>query len=1221
MSEPKPYSILNTPLNPRTLIEASAGSGKTYTLTGIYVRLLIEGVAEAEQMVVLTFTRKAAGELKERIEQLLRRVLHSLQSESDPGEELVRSLVVHARSFPGALERLESAFASLDQAMIGTIDSFCQRVLRDQSLVSGTAVEFDLDPQEELFDLVLQDELLRLYHAFGSGDRGLLLRQAWQTLKAGTPDALKKELGARLRNREALRGEQLLDPQEILEKRLFPLVDQMVELRDVLLKRWGQERESLLATLGGYKMHKTGYFGKVDRMVDRVETELNNHLGSSKDLEALSFFSKSFLESKRNKPETREIPSGFPDACDRLVNELVPALEEGMMDLARSWIAHVERQHEAREAQLDQLSYDGLKRTLRDALADPNRGEGLIRRLRELYPVAMLDEFQDTDPVQYEIFSTLYPASGQGLHLFMIGDPKQAIYGFRGGDVFAYLKAKREIPPEMHYTLGKNYRSRPELVEAINEIFSPPHGCPFLLPEIPYHPVDKGREEKGDRWIRDEQTPVPVTMVIPDPEHESPPGVEEKAEHIANEVYKLLQEGEQGSARLSRSGEEERPVRAGDIAILVRTRYDVEKVRSALNARSIRAATRIRESVFRTQECIALLRLGEAILEPGSGGAFEELALTGWLGRDLAGIIEDLHSEEKREFYRTRFLDLQKMWEQEGLFTAVRHWLVHMNGARNLAELADAERVLTNLNQLLQWVSELERRESPGMGETLQTLWREHQQESRTEEEELDLESDDDLVQICTIHASKGLEFPIVFCYSLNPANKKFFQENLVDVCHGGGPEYSVRVEWGGAQNQERKQEVQAVSRLEQLQEEVRLAYVAITRAQLECRIYVDTGDFSHLTGLGGLVRGPEAVETDLQKESKKAKLGTKEGHPVEEFLSQIEEAWSHRPDLIAWDGYSGAEKRQVVNSDSEEPASAPLPIRPYEGPSFLHPHRRKLHFTRLMRQSGSSEAWDGRDYDGWLDEIEQEGDREPVEPERSIHTFPRGADAGTFIHKLMEHTELDFRRPETFVPVIRETSRAHGVESEWESVLEQMMAAVTRARIGEIELSRVGPNDRLVEMEFHFPASNASAETLLRTIRGEKTSNPESADLFSIHPRETIMNGFVDLVARLDGRYYIVDYKSNHLGDEPEAYAPDRLKEAMEHSGYDLQYHIYLVALVNFLKQQLPDFDYERHIGGAAYLFVRGMNAGSDHGVFFHKPKLEILQELESIWGWTHHG
>ncbi len=676
---------------------------------------------------------------------------------------------------------------------------------------------------------------------------------------------------------------------------------------------------------------------------------------------------------------------------------------------------------------------------------------------------------------------------------------------------------------------------------------------------------------------------------------------------MAVEIGRLLAAGRAGRARLG-----DRPLAAVDLAVLVRSHKEGEIVRLALQARHIRAVIYSQDSVFAGEDAWELQLVLQAAHEPLNQRRLKTALATSLLGWDAAGLVRLEEDEQLWEEIVARFIGYQHLWREKGFVAMLRGLLRQEAVKERLAARDDGERRLTNLRHLLELLQSAAHDEGLGAAEMLAWLARRRREAGRMgDEEQLRLESDRHLVKIVTIHKSKGLEYPVVFCPFLWEGNAvvrdtakgevSFHdQDNLLRMDLGSGELVANRLR----------------QRDEGLAEDMRLLYVALTRAKHRCyccwgRVKNQKGDVSALSPLGYLLHpvagGEEGVVPALQG-----------------YFDALE------------DDQAAATLLELAAQSGGTVAVRPLPTENEAAP-VAHARAEQLLpprlFARPLRddwtvRSFSSLTRGGEPHGAILDDefftspaSAADNSHEPV---RSIFSFPRGAEAGTCLHGIFE--ELDFAevRSAAAQELVRENLERYGFDVTWTETLLDALAMIVATPIDpaepELRLETIALADRLNEMEFHYPLAAITPRGLQRVFAAHRADLaigdlPERLGRLQFSPGQGFMKGFVDLIFIRQDRYFIVDYKSNHLGDTLDCYAQPQLARSVAEAHYALQYHIYTVALHRHLKLRLgAAYDYDRQMGGSYYLFLRGMDpaAGAGHGVFRERPDRLLIEALD---------
>jgi exodeoxyribonuclease V beta subunit len=853
-----------------------------------------------------------------------------------------------------------------------------------------------------------------------------------------------------------------------------------------------------------------------------------------------------------------------------------------------------------RKSALQVVCYNDLLNRLATAL-DSEHGESFAETVRRRYRAALIDEFQDTDPIQYRIFRRVYGNGGSPV--FFVGDPKQAIYGFRGADIFSYLEA-RSNESITRRTLKTNQRSERDLIAAVNSLFAG-HPKPFLLDEIPYPEVRPAARPRAVLDIQgDGEEPFRFLLLPPEQDDkgkEKPysKGAASRSAALATafEIARLLNAASEGKARLG-----ERSINGGDIAVLVSTHVQARLIEDALSACGVPSVRQGQENVFSTPEAAELERILQAVAQPGREPLIKAALATELMDYTANAIFELQKDEGAWEAIFDRFQTYHHVWLSEGFMPMFRRWFEDARLTDHLPKFRDGERRLTNLLHLAELL-QVESRKTSSIDTLLGWFGRAIRSPSKNDETALlRLESDAKRVKIVTIHTSKGLEYPIVFCPFLWDGRLRQRKAQSV-LLHADGE--SV-LDLGSAKLEENRR--QAV--LEEMSENLRLLYVALTRAVYRCYVVWgnvrngrDKTEGFHSTAMAWLLHGGSAAQEDDPLAALETKLQEADTDIIAADIRGLTERATGCVSIDFVDLHSVRYWGSGPESDST------LVVRPFRRPP-LYPGWRMSSFSGLTTGRHS----EAPDYD-----VLPESDM-PEAPGDSIFAFPRGARAGSCLHAILEEWDFTCRDSERLVELVRRKLKAHGIDDGWTSTVRQTIETALETPLDDtgLKLSDVPEEKRLVEMEFTYALRGGDSEALRKLLADPRFQcdrrYAEAARQLDFKHIEGYMKGFIDLVFEADGRYYLLDWKSNWLGNTHADYAPDRLAAAMAREHYYLQYLIYTVALHRYLKQRLPGYDYKTHFGGAYYLFLRGIAPQKKTGIFCDKPGGALVEALDSV-------
>ncbi|WP_353981639.1 exodeoxyribonuclease V subunit beta [Salinicola endophyticus] len=1184
------------PLTGRHLIEASAGTGKTFTLAALYVRLVLGPLPGREtldfprpltppEILVVTFTEAATAELRERIRARLKQAREWLLASPDARRDRVLATLLSPLVAAGetacrsGARRLDQAARLMDEAAIFTIHGFCQRMLTRHAFDAGARFSAELLQEgRTLLTQVVEDYWRREFYPLDARWQRQI-RAHWSG-----PEALAAALAPLLKDGQPqplwVGGEAVTAPPSL--ETLFAGAERTLGARETIeaevAASWDETaiRETLAQAF------ETGALNKRSYKAEELETRLAAYAawltrGEFEAAEEISDSSGRFwLGQAKLDGATRKgaTPPAHPffAALDRLAEQGRPfdAIAARVLVHARDRVAQAFAQEKRRQGVWE---FADLLNDLDGALT-PAAGAGdeaaawrLAARIRHELPVALIDEFQDTDPVQYRIFSRLYRAPQSDpatTALLMIGDPKQAIYAFRGADIHTYLRARRATPSR--FTLLRNFRSTEAMVAATNALFAG-HPEPFGSAEIPFVAVDASA--KSTRLVTRDGAPVAALGAWwPDSERYAQGDYQARmATATRAEVQRLLE----GAWRFT--GEHgERRLQPADIAILVRNGPEALKVRRALAEGGIRSVyLSERSSVFDTPQAFELLQLFEAVAQPRQDTRLKA-ALASRLLNDSPTALEALLADElawEREV--ERFGDYHRLWQRRGVLPMLRAVMRDFRIAERLAARADGERALTDLlhlGELAQAAQQLLDGE-----QALLRWWHRALQAGETslDSQALSqrLESDEELVQVITVHKSKGLEYPIVllpFVCSHRPAEP----DRQTQLLALRPPEGEGSVMVAGADETQRRD-----ADLARLDEEVRLLYVALTRAIYACRLGV-----AHVGR--GRSRGGCLHETALGR-----LLGSQAEDDGEALLARLQAG-----QRAGWLELSAPPEPPAWRLRQAQAAGATKPARRFRG--TIDDDWWIASYTALI---ADARLGAGEDLPATLDvEVSQERDPVPRPRIRTLIDFPRGPRPGTFLHGLLERLDFDrLATPGYAQEVRREVARSlalGGYEADWAELLgdwltQRLCQPLLRGAAGEVRLTALSA--WRTELEFWLPATAAWSAPLDRLV---SRLEPLPGQRPRLAPRKLngMLKGYIDLVFEAHGRWYVLDWKSNHLGDDPADYMGERLAAAMVAHRYDLQYVLYVLALHRLLAARLEDYDYARHMGGACYVFLRGL-------------------------------
>ncbi len=1201
------FDLINTPLSGPILIEASAGTGKTYTISGLFVRLVIEHGLSVDQILVVTYTTAATQELRTRIRQRLIQTRQGFTQGS--GDEFIGRLVGRITDRRTALRQIDSALADFDRAAIFTIHGFCQRLLFENTFETGALYDTRLVADPTVFYQEVAEDFWRKYFFTAEPE---FIGFVYSSSAAAGPSMFYRLL-------------QNINMPDIdvlphMDKPQALYFDAYRGLCRQLALEWAACRSAVVEQLESPALNAK-IFGslKPDRQQPefRVRDLKVQTLAAAMDrfcrapgaefppFEGFEKFSATYLDNTTRKGC---LPPQHPffSLCSRL-HDAAEALKSAMahyfLYLQTAFLKY-SRTELARTKKTRNIQfYDDLLLSVRDALDRGGPGSiDLIETVRRRFKTALVDEFQDTDTIQYEIFSRLFgrPPST----LFMIGDPKQSIYSFRGADIFSYMEAAARTASK--YTLVDNWRSGPGLIKAVNTLFGSVD-IPFLYKEIVF---EMGRA--GGPRIDTAVSTSPALSLWFLPSRDGRPINKTDAVRwitgaVGDEIVRLV------TAAAQR-------LKPEDIAVLVRTNRQARMMKNCLSDRRIPSVLYGAGNIFDTLEAEEVQRVLAGILETSKDERFRAALVTDMLGARAVDLDGAAGNPSFMDEGRHRFREYLEVWRRRGFMSMFR-WLMSREGVRaRLLAYPDGDRRLTNILHMAEVLHNYAMETATEAADLLK--WLSDQRKPgipRPEEHQLRLENDVKAVRIVTIHKSKGLEYPVVFCpfgweSSLTRKDREV-------ICHRNGPPRRRILDLGSEQYAENVRKAQQ----ENLAENLRLLYVALTRARTLCYLvwgHINTAESSALAYL--LHKPPDNDGEDIV-------------NVLKAYVSKLTDA-DLRSDL----------ERLVAKSEGsialmdmpQTSAALPPPQEMAAGALFCRSFCGDIDtswkissYTSLVSHRQQNVELPDRDAPDERLAPPLKGDFDqgvPAAPlgfmhQRTIYDFPRGTRAGIFFHSLLEQLDFTQSDPEYQDKLIQSNLSVHGFDSKWVEVVRNAVQRVLCVPLlgGETDLTlgRIGPRERINELAFTYPLQPFTRYQLMEVFdhyRGDRIPDTFPLQLGKLEflPSGGFLKGYIDMVFQYDGRFFLLDWKSNDLGRQPSDYHIDNLQPVMSASYYILQYCLYTLALHRYLGMRLPTYNFAEHFGGVFYVFIRGVDPekGPAHGIFYDRPDVGLILSLDKI-------
>ena len=1204
---PEKLDPATLPLAGRHLIEASAGTGKTYNITRLYLRLLLEKELTVQQILVMTFTKAATEELRARIDFELRNALNhwGQLGKSDP----FFAVVEQQYSFEQAYQRLKPALLDLDEAAIFTIHGFCNRVLTQQAFNSGMAMEMAMEADTSEIQLEAVRDWLRQVSQNEDSYR-LLMENAWHT-PSGFVEQFMRPLSSN--NEVSTPSEQSLQ-------------QQCDETKQALLSGFNHQKNEILQTL---QAEQATIF---THLIDKKKSQAQEHQQRLDEWQALLAWLQlsdqtpspaavgDFINGNRYRGNEaiktlfaplKQLRDNFKkqlSACDSVLKKQLAKVE--VYQLVVQGIQYIRQRFIEAKQQQAMMDYDDLISLLSHRV-QADDGQELVAAMQQQYPVALVDEFQDTDPHQYGILDKVYPKSSNKLALLMIGDPKQAIYGFRGGDIFTYLAARDGADYQWH--MDTNWRSVADVVQGYNRLFwgqalSKTPALDLFAYGISYEQIKATANAKANvQPLIDTNSDYSAINYLFLAEAYKPTGKNGSSTAVdlqqamalscVAEITRLLAEVKLGKALIKQQ----------DIAILVKRGLEAKMMRQALkNANLPSVYLSNKENIYHSAEANEILLVLEGIVECENDALLTAALSTRLMRGDLSKLIsyKDVDNELAWEDAQTQAIEFRRIWQQQGVMSLLLRLIHH----HFLPDPEQHERALTNMIHLAELLQQASRQHKHPL-QLLKWFRGQCEQSSGNDEAQVRLESDANLIRIVTMHGSKGLEYPVVFIpFASHYRNPAMFAQQYINYYSYQDPNSQQACHQVGQSDNAIRCTVQ-----EGHAESLRLLYVAVTRASHRC--YLGVAPF---------------------KDSQHSALG---------LALKLE---SHHDWAMALQRVVSESLGSAAFIALEQPKD-PLPFTPYTD-ELVDDKVQRTAFTAKMADKWSLSSFsalirnaqqvrfeqkDRLDQDNSIEDLSET----PIQTAIDVQAMPlrfslkKGVDAGNLLHDILENVDFSqpkwqqaFELPLQRFGLLAATQSSHEIKvqelSDWLTEVLQTQLPAINAKQDACCLGDLAWSQTLRETEFYFPMQTLSLNKLTQCLAQHRGGAgnmylPGEQTLFGM------MHGYIDLIFEHDGRFFVVDYKSTHLGDEPNQYHLEAMRENNQQHYYDLQYLIYSLAMHRYLSHRLPDYDPELHFGGVYYLYLRGMQNNNDNvdnnndalGVFHTPISTELLSDLDAAF------
>ena len=1133
---------INKNFNPETvilggsnLIEASAGTGKTYSIALLTLRLILENNTPIQNILMVTFTKAAVAELETRVRSFVRLALEVSRGEKIQDQTITRivesQMLIHSAAI--VEEKLTTAQLFLDETSVLTIHSFCQRTLSEFSFETSQIFGAETITPDE-FNQITED----VFNEFW--------RKRITTIKK---ELLELMLASQLKHEEVLKlVKQALGGKMLASTVPIPadFLDQTFQDRLYQKLLYDNMAIAKLATtvIDKFKANKID----LSEQINRIE--------NARKAFSICFSDENWhtvIDIIYEKRTTNYAKKIFGDVINEIIElDSLQKKQKVEFDFIVNNIAIeaiVTVKNDLLEVKKNRgiITFDDMIMLLYKAIIEGDKNQQLIVALQQKYNAVFIDEFQDTDKEQYAIFEKLF---GKEKILFYIGDPKQSIYAFRKADIFTYFKAKENV--ENLHEMNTNHRSTEVYINAMNEFFQPDvnfdtfnfNNDPDIPNAIKYIEVGSPNPNTKGELLCNGKAIQPLKI-------SSHLNKKELVLGVRGIICDLFTEGKYTIVKDGISNS----IKPSDIGILVRSKKQAKAMKALLASLRIPAVTIDDTRLLESEEASQLYYILTAVNEISTAQVNKALLtnLGGYDNKSLLGADE--------EAILAQFKIYQETWREKGVYLMLRQFMSDHKVNERLFDpnAENPERVISNIQQLIEILHKMAVRKNYEPKELIQWLKKGMEGDTREGDEyEQRLENDQDAVQIVTIHKSKGLEYNIVIAPHLDLLKDESYIKNCSYRDPKDGEYYVVKKAlWNERQEKLYKDQSE--------QENRRLLYVAITRARYQCYITGNAAPYYNNSTLRTFSNALNVIAVNLKQV---------------EFWEPPSPLWKFR-----YNSLSTASQPVYATANNFTLQNVHWIKTSYSG---LNPEH------DLVPAPKSANSIDNA-YDKF-----------------AFQELKKGVHTGNLLHYIFEY--IDFSNSDNWQRVVEQAmKRLSGSTDEvYRDNIIELLHQVTSAIIpgnNPFTLQQVNKYKRLNEFEFDFllkPFNTGSLEVL--------SNDTHPFRIRSITELEGIMNGKMDLLFEQEGKFYILDWKSNFLGNSIEFYDEETIKAAMKENNYHLQYLIYTVAARIYLKNRIPDFNYDNHFGGVVYLFLRGIRSKSSTGIFAIKPAASLLDKFQEI-------
>ncbi|XBC41147.1 MAG: exodeoxyribonuclease V subunit beta [Buchnera aphidicola (Nurudea yanoniella)] len=1156
--------IINLPLSGKILIEASAGTGKTFSLVILYLRLIL-GLREnnkickkllIQEILVVTFTEHSKLEIKTRIKKYIKHFKKICEKKENNNTIIFKDLLKKIKNPEKAIFILTQAEQSINELAVYTIHEFCYKSLNINKFCSNIFFQNKIIKNEYSLYLKFSNEFWNEYFSRMPKNILQIIIKYFKN-----PNTLLKNIYPFLSNYNSRKKELSKKPN------IVQLYEILVKNIKNFKKQWIDNYKQIFQSIKNSDINKRSYNkSNLSRWMNIIKKWTMEETKNFDFPKELKYFQNSYL--------TKKTPNG--EKPQNKIFQITENFLKTKFSLKSSFliesILHIKKKFNKEKKIQGTFEFEDLIQFLYQALYKKN--ENISKIIKKKYPVLLIDEFQDTNYQQYKIFEKIY-ALEKDLFI-LIGDPKQAIYEFQGANISSYIKIKKNI--KQLYQLKINWRSSKEMVDSVNLLFSRSKN-PFLSPDIKFISTKSIYKEKKIIFkVNKKIQPAMRFFLNKDIKITQNDYINWIINVFRNYISLWINEGKNGNAVIQKN-KNRKNISLKDICILVNNKREAYVMQNALNKVNIPSEYfSKRESVFHSHDALELLWIFQAILNPTNEYTLKKAISTNIINKSF----EDIDSITKKHVFWSNLINIFNnyllIWNKFGIICVIREIIIKFKTKEKNNFFTENS---PNLKKILYIGELLEIRFEKIKKKHLLILWFKRKIKEKNDIPDTDyipLNHDKNQIKIVTIHKSKGLEYPIVLIPFFIISKK--YEKNTLRI-NNNNKSYII---------EERKE----------LSKNMRLLYVALTRAIVHCCIGI------------ALIKNERKTTKNYYLNSYKNAL---------DYIIKLKR--KNYDDNL----YEILSKIHYNNKNIEVTCQLPNFHNSHVKIQKKYTKPKNKKFTRILEYNCNITSYSQlkkkynnqklfrKNYDSIFSNIDIQKKHKNITEITTPYNFPKGKIFGIFMHEIFK--EINFHE-NIHTQWILQKLKQHKFDKKLSKPLKNWIYTILNASLNKnnLSLSQLNPKNYVKELNFFLSIKNKLTEKKINKIINLSNISLQSPYKISINPIKGILNGSIDLVFKWKTKYYLIDYKSTHLGHKKSDYTEEKIKRSIKRNYYDLQYQLYSIALHKYLMQRIKNYSFHKHFGGIYILFLRAIdNKNQNSGIFFTIPNLTTIQKLNNIF------